>query len=217
ATPCDRYTGEDSFERLCLRFLGENELARAGAALESGVIALPGPEVARPDAASQIQIASFKNEAVTLPTVKVQVLRADSFRRRRILVADDDGPLRKTLGKILNTAGYDVTLVEDGNAAIVKAAAEQPDLVITDALMPKVHGFLVCKTLKAFNPPPKVIMLTAVYTKPGYKWEARDKYGADDLLTKPFKVPELLPAIEKHLPSAAPPPAPTPALLRSLL
>src|SRR5262249_1545645 len=59
ATPCDRYTGEDSFERLCLRFLGENELARAGAALESGVIALPGPEVARPDAASQIQIASF--------------------------------------------------------------------------------------------------------------------------------------------------------------
>jgi DNA-binding response OmpR family regulator len=117
----------------------------------------------------------------------------------KILVADDDGPLRKTIGKILDTAGYEVLLAEDGKSAVTRAAAEKPDLIITDALMPGLHGFLVCKTVKEFSPAPRVIMLTAVYTKPGFKWEARDKYGADDLLTKPFKVPELLSAIETQL------------------
>ncbi|HMG34443.1 MAG TPA: response regulator [Blastocatellia bacterium] len=200
AVLCDRYTGEDNFERLCLRFLAENELARAAAiSLEPGVIALPGPDNANAGQTSKVLTSIPVAVERALPQVNVQATRASSFRRRRILIADDDGPLRKTLGKILNTAGYDVTLVEDGNAAIAKAATEQPDLVITDALMPKLHGFLVCKTLKGFNPPPKVIMLTAVYTKPGYKWEARDKYGVDDLLTKPFKVPELLAAIERQL------------------
>ncbi|HKP84891.1 MAG TPA: response regulator [Blastocatellia bacterium] len=122
-----------------------------------------------------------------------------SPRAKRILVADDDPPLRRVLGKILTAAGYDVILVEDGKAAIERAKQEQPDLVITDALMPRMHGFLVSKALKEFEPPPKVILLTAVYTKDNCKREAREKYGADDLLIKPFAVAELLDCIERHL------------------
>src|SRR5689334_20857014 len=118
---------------------------------------------------------------------------------KRILVADDDPPLRRVLGKILTSAGYDVVLVEDGKAAVEKAAEIKPDLVITDGLMPKMHGFLVCKALKEMQPAPKVIMLTAVYTKLNYRFEARDRYGADDLLTKPFEVSNLLKCIERHL------------------
>jgi CheY-like chemotaxis protein len=169
------------------------------------VIALGPPSANRPAIAARHPQVSVQSEVRTderasdPPGVKVQVLRAPNFRRRKILLAEDDGPLRKVLARILDHAGYEVTAVEDGERAVSRAAAEQPDLVITDALMPKLHGFLVCKTVKGFKPAPKVIMLTAVYTKPGYKWEARDKYGADELITKPFNVPDLLLAVEKQL------------------
>jgi len=197
---CDRFVGEDNFERLCLRFLRNDELARTAVAAETEPVAAPipldPPRVTASQPAAEVHLDPRGSAPIQQP--KVEVLRQANFRRRKILVADDDAPLRKTLGKILNTAGYEVTLVEDGKTAVARAAAEHPDLVITDALMPKMHGFLVCKTVKGFTPPPKVIMLTAVYTKPGYKWQARDQYGADDLLTKPFKVPELLEAIERQ-------------------
>ena len=120
-------------------------------------------------------------------------------KAKRILVADDDPPLRKVLGKILTDAGYDVMLAEDGQRAVEMAAREKPDLVIADGLMPKLHGFLACKAIKELPSPPKVIMLTAVYTKKNYRFEARDKYRADDFLTKPFELAELLACIDRHL------------------
>jgi DNA-binding response OmpR family regulator len=104
----------------------------------------------------------------------------------------------------LTDAGYDVLFAEDGQAAVEKAAAEKPDLVIVDALMPKMHGFLACKTIKEMDTPPKVILLTAVYTKKSYKWEARGRYGADEFLTKPFELSALLACIDKQLANQRP-------------
>lgn len=118
---------------------------------------------------------------------------------KKILVADDDPPLRKVLGKILIDAGYDVVLAEDGQQAVEMAGSEKPDLVIADGLMPKLHGFLACKAIKELPSSPKVIMLTAVYTKKNYRWEAREQYRADDFMTKPFELSELLACVEKHL------------------
>jgi DNA-binding response OmpR family regulator len=120
----------------------------------------------------------------------------------KILIADDHPPLRKILKDVLTLAGYEVIIAEDGIEAVEKAKSEQPDLVITDGLMPKLHGFLVCKEVKKLNPPPKVIVLTAVYTKPTYKLEAKKNYGADELITKPFKTVDLLYAIEQQLASS---------------
>ena len=65
-----------------------------------------------------------------------------------------------------------------------------------------MHGFLACKAIKELDAPPKVILLTGIYTKPAYKWEAKGTFGADDLLRKPSSPEELLACIEKHLPSA---------------
>lgn len=170
AIVCNRFIKRDGFERLCLQFINNEELA--------------GRAVTRPEVVALAE----EPEPPSQPALG-----------KRILVADDDPPLRRVLGKILTSAGYEVVLVEDGKAAVEKAAEIKPDLVITDGLMPKMHGFLVCKALKEMQPAPKVIMLTAVYTKLNYRFEARDRYGADDLLTKPFEVSNLLKCIERHL------------------
>lgn len=119
--------------------------------------------------------------------------------KKRILVVDDDHFMREMLHMILARAGYDVSFAEDGRTAVSKAKDERPDLVIIDGLLPGLHGFLACKAIKELSAPPKVILHTAVYTKPAYKWEAKGEYGADDMLYKPVKTDELLACIEKHL------------------
>jgi len=117
----------------------------------------------------------------------------------KILVADDDPIMRELLRVLLTKAGYDVIFAEDGQSAVEMAISEKPDLVLSDGLLPKIHGFLVCQAIKQFCNPPKVILLTGIYTKPAYKWEAKIIYGADDWLTKPFNAATLLDCIEKHL------------------
>jgi CheY-like chemotaxis protein len=223
AEVCNRFFGKDGMERLCLKYLTGSELA-ARTSVSAEIAAASGakrneasPVKAEPSSVEQAQAEHAKAEyakaehapqaqAVVEPIKPVEQIKEETIRpatkTARILVADDDPPLRKVIGKILTTAGYQVTLVEDGKAAVEKAKAEKPDLVITDGLMPKMHGFLVCKTIKEMPSPPKVIMITAVYTKMQYKWEAKEKYGADDLLTKPFEVSELLACIEKQLSDA---------------
>jgi len=118
----------------------------------------------------------------------------------KILVADDNASFRKVLKDALIRAGYEILEAEDGLEAFEKVVINKPDVVITDGLMPKMHGFLVCKTVKQLEPPPKVIVLTAVYTKPEYRAEVIRKYGADDLFTKPCSIAELITSIEYLLP-----------------
>ncbi|HEX8087801.1 MAG TPA: response regulator [Blastocatellia bacterium] len=185
----NRYFGKDGFERLCLKFIDNDDLAER--------LAAGSKNNAQMDSSDSGQIEACAQEAAHSSTAGRPAKAA--LKNQKILVADDDQPLRKVLGKILTSAGYEVILVEDGKAAVEKTIIERPDLVITDGLMPKMHGFLVCRTIKELQPPPKVIMLTAVYTKMHYKWEAKEKYGADELMTKPFEVAELLDCIERHL------------------
>jgi CheY-like chemotaxis protein len=189
AVVCNRYFDKDGFERLCLKFVDNDDLAGLTTAGSKRSAEVSSSDSYAGDAGAPRAVESLKPESHAKTASKNQ----------KILVADDDQPLRKVLGKILTSAGYDVILVEDGKAAVEKAITERPDLVITDGLMPKMHGFLVCQAIKELQPPPKVIMLTAVYTKMHYKWEAKEKYGADELMTKPFEVAELLDCIERHL------------------
>ncbi|HEU4391736.1 MAG TPA: response regulator [Blastocatellia bacterium] len=119
--------------------------------------------------------------------------------KKKILVADDDRFVREMLRVMLTREGYDLVFAEDGVQAIEIAASENPDLVLTDGLLPKMHGFVVCKTLKATAKPPKVVLLTAIYTKPTYRWEVKKEYGADDILSKPVKSDALIACLRKHL------------------
>jgi two-component system response regulator MprA len=117
----------------------------------------------------------------------------------KILIADDDRVTRELLGRTLTNAGYEVLFAEDGLAAVERASTEKPEIVLMDGLMPKMHGFVACKTIKELEHPPKVVLLTGIYIKPTYKWEAKRTYLADGFLRKPFDKDLLLALIEKLL------------------
>jgi len=109
----------------------------------------------------------------------------------RILVADDEPSVRDAVGYALEQEGFEVTLAEDGDAADAKVGAEDAafDLLVLDIMMPGKSGLDICRDVRARSPVP-IILLTA-------KDAEVDKVvglevGADDYVTKPFSVRELL-------------------------
>jgi two-component system, OmpR family, KDP operon response regulator KdpE len=109
--------------------------------------------------------------------------------KRRILVVDDDPGIRKFVSSNLAARGYEVQAIADGAMALERILADEPDLVILDIMLPSLDGLEVCRRVRAESTVP-IIMLTA-------RGEERDKLtalseGADDYLTKPFSIEELL-------------------------
>jgi two-component system, OmpR family, response regulator MprA len=109
----------------------------------------------------------------------------------KILVVDDERAVRESLRRALELEGYDIDLAEDGSQALERLEAEaQPDAVILDVLMPGIDGLEVCRTLRREGSRLPVLMLTA-RTQVEDRVEGLDA-GADDYLTKPFALEELL-------------------------
>lgn len=106
-----------------------------------------------------------------------------------ILVVDDEPGIVRALSAALEARGYRVTQATSGLAAIDRAAAEAPALVILDLGLPDVDGIEVCRRIRRWSTMP-IIVLTAEGAE-DRKVEALDE-GADDYVTKPFSVPELL-------------------------
>jgi len=128
-----------------------------------------------------------------------------------VLAVDDDADILRLLDRTLKAAGYVVELAHDGREAEEKLKTGNYDLVLLDAMLPHVHGFEICARLKAsarthYVP---VILMSAVYRGWRYAHDARDAFGADDFLEKPFHLPELLRRVQVRLgatPSPKPPP-----------
>src|SRR5205823_10175517 len=129
----------------------------------------------------------------------------------QILVVDDDQDILRLLDKTLRAAGHKVELARDGREAEAKLKTHRYDLVLLDAMLPHVHGFEICARLKASARTRRlpVILLSAVYRGWRYANDARDAFGADDFLEKPFHLPELLRRVQVRLGTSAPRPAGT--------
>lgn len=118
-------------------------------------------------------------------------------RMHRILIVEDEESIRTGLQDLLEIEGYETVAVGDGEAALEKARQWKPHLVLLDLMLPKSSGFEVCRHLRKHQPDTFVIMLTA-------KNEEMSKIaglemGADDYVTKPFSVSELLARIKTRL------------------
>ena len=113
-----------------------------------------------------------------------------------VLVVEDDKNIQDLLRMYLEKEGYAVTTADDGGQGLAKFRAIKPDLVLLDVMMPIMDGWAVCRTIRAESGVP-IIMLTA-------KGETNDKVtglksGADDYITKPFEMKEVLARIEAVL------------------
>jgi two-component system KDP operon response regulator KdpE len=114
----------------------------------------------------------------------------------KILVIDDDEQIRHSLRAILSVKGYQVILAASGDEGLDVAVDEQPALVILDLSMPGMSGLDVCQALRAWYRNP--ILVLSVLEHESDKIAAFT-LGADDYVTKPFSIGELLARLEAHL------------------
>jgi two-component system response regulator VicR len=116
--------------------------------------------------------------------------------KRKVLVVDDEKPISDILKFNLEREGYEVGVAYDGEEAVRKVYQFEPDLILLDIMLPKLDGFQVCKKIReSMNTP--ILMLTA-------KEEEVDKVlglelGADDYITKPFSVRELMARVKANM------------------
>ncbi len=110
--------------------------------------------------------------------------------RDRVLVVDDDPPLRRMLARTLTAEGYEVAVAADGGAALAEAERAAPDVIVLDVAMPVLDGLAVCRRLRGKGLPTPILMLTARDAVPDRV--AGLEAGADDYLVKPFAVQELI-------------------------
>ncbi len=114
----------------------------------------------------------------------------------RIVVIDDEKQIRRMLKIALSSAGYDVIEAENGRDGLSSVARQQPDLVILDLGLPDMDGKDVLKELREWSPVPVIVL--SVRNQDNEKIIALD-YGAQDYVTKPFSVEELLARVRANL------------------
>ena len=111
---------------------------------------------------------------------------------KKILVVDDSPTERHIIGEILRTKGYEVSFAEDGDAGVLKAKAQLPDLIVMDIVMPGLNGFQACRAITKDPLTEKipVIICTTKGQETDKVWGMRQ--GAKDYVTKPVNSVELL-------------------------
>ena len=116
--------------------------------------------------------------------------------KARILVVDDEHQITRVLHRSLSTQGYDVHVASDGEGALQTFGDWRADVVITDLAMPNMSGIELCRKLRAISDVPIIVL--SVRGEERAKVEALDA-GADDYVTKPFGMDELLARIRATL------------------
>ncbi len=116
---------------------------------------------------------------------------------KRILIAEDQTDIRDLLVLNLSHAGYEVTAVADGLAALASESTRSNDLLLLDLMMPGMDGLEVCKSLRSRGTMTPILMLTAKSTELDRVLGL--ELGADDYLTKPFSLAELLARVKALL------------------
>jgi len=114
----------------------------------------------------------------------------------KILIVDDEPQILRVLRTSLSTQGYVLRVAANGVEGLLAVREWEPELVITDLAMPQMDGVSLCREIRAFSQVP--ILVLSVRNQDAIKIEALDA-GADDYITKPFSIQELLARVRAHL------------------
>src|SRR5262245_33686836 len=123
-------------------------------------------------------------------------LATATAERSRVLVVDDEPQITRVLRTVLTSQGYQVRTAAEGESALSNFADWRPELVITDLYMPRMDGIELCRRIRAMSAVPIIVL--SVKGEERTKVEALDS-GADDYVTKPFGIDELLARVRAAL------------------
>ena len=116
--------------------------------------------------------------------------------KSRVLVVDDEPQITRVLKTVLTSQGYQVRVAAEGESALSNVSEWRPELVITDLYMPRMDGVELCRRIRALSAVPIIVL--SVKGEERTKVEALDS-GADDYVTKPFGIDELLARVRAAL------------------
>src|SRR5216110_1208377 len=116
--------------------------------------------------------------------------------KSRVLVVDDEPQITRVLRTVLSSQGYQVRVAAEGETALSNFTEWRPELVITDLYMPRMDGVELCRRIRAVSAVPIIVL--SVKGEERTKVEALDS-GADDYVTKPFGIDELLARVRAAL------------------
>src|SRR2546425_12640437 len=158
----------------------------------------------------QLRRGSGNGRSNAMPSVNTDITES-AVKKTRILIVEDEPAMVEGLRDNYEYEDYDVISAGDGIAGLDRALADDPDLVVLDVMMPRLSGLDVCKQLKVKRPSLPIIMLPA-------RGQELDKVvgldlGADDYVTKPFSIRELMARVKAVLRRASPQ-APAPEIYR---
>jgi CheY-like chemotaxis protein len=120
-----------------------------------------------------------------------------STSKLKIILADDEPLVALTLTEILEDAGFEVVSVADGIAAVEKARAMKPDLVLTDVMMPKLNGIEAAKQIQQLFPQVRILLLSGQAATGELLKQAREQGYDFEIVTKPIQPDVLLTIIGK--------------------
>ena len=159
----------------------------------------------------EVETGTDRDETLSVPLAipvasgPIAIQPAPGESTRRILVVDDEPEIRTLLERTLTAHGFEVDTAPDGEEALARVAARPPALVLLDAMLPRIHGFEVARRLRA-DPRTRevpVVMMTAIYRGWRFAHDAREAYGAEDYIEKPFRLDDLVRRVESVLEATA--------------
>lgn len=140
------------------------------------------------------------------PAAKQDAVTASASLPPRVLVVDDEEPMRSLVACYVEQLGYRVTTATNGEEALTVLDCLDFDVVLTDALMPKMDGRELSRIVKKQHGDSiKVILMTSLYKARRFQTEARDQFGVDEYLTKPIAISDLRSALERAVAKAVSP------------
>ncbi len=130
----------------------------------------------------------------------------ESVRHPLVLVVDDEMDILRIAHAAITSLGYQAIVASDGEQGMLTAQRYRPELILTDAFMPKLDGRQMCRQVKAdpSTSAATVVIMSSLYTAARYKYEAFKEYQADDYLVKPLELGALEALLRKRLGAGLP-------------